>query len=87
MFLSFGFLIGIAVGGLGSLSGAIYGAVVLQFIFLVVGAAARTMQTSNTPLIYGVVLILFLCLCPNGIAGLVNSAWARFRRSAALRTG
>ena len=82
LFLSFGLLIGIAVGGLGSLSGALYGAVCLQFIFLVVGASASSLQTS-TPLIYGVVLIVFLCLFPNGIAGLVTSAHARLRRARA----
>lgn len=79
LFLSFGLLIGIAVGGLGSLTGALYGAVCLQFIFLVVGASASSLQTSNTPLIYGSVLILFLCLFPNGISGLVTKACARLR--------
>ena len=81
LFLSFGLLIGIAVGGLGSLSGALFGAVCLQFIFLVVGASASSLRTANTPLIYGVVLIVFLCLVPNGIAGLVSSARARLRRA------
>ncbi len=81
LFLSFGLLIGIAVGGLGSLSGALYGAVALQLIFLMVGASASSLRTANTPLIYGVVLILFLCLFPNGVAGLVASARARLRRA------
>ena len=81
LFLSFGLLIGIAVGGLGTLSGALFGAVCLQFIFLVVGASASSLRTANTPLLYGVVLILFLCLCPNGIAGLVSSARAGLRRA------
>lgn len=80
LFLSFGFLIGIALGGLGTLTGALYGAVCLQAILLVVGASAKSLQTSNTPLIYGVVLIVFLCLFPNGIAGLVGSARGRWRR-------
>ena len=80
LFLSFGLLIGIAVGGLGSLSGALYGAVALQGIFLVVGASAATLRTSNTPLVYGVVLVLFLCLCPNGVAGLVRRASQALRR-------
>lgn len=83
IFVSFGFLIGIAVGGLATLSGAIYGAIFLQFIFLVVGATARTLDTSNAPLIYGVILIVFLCLFPHGIAGLANGAWARLRRARA----
>jgi len=81
LFLSFGLLIGIAVGGLGSLSGALFGAVFLQFIFLVVGASASSLRTANTPLLYGVVLILFLCLFPDGIAGLVASARARLERA------
>lgn len=83
VFLSFGLLIGIAVGGLASLSGAIYGAIFLQFIFLVVGATARSLQTWNIYLIYGAVLILFLCFFPHGVAGLVDQAWGWLRR----RTG
>ncbi len=81
IFLSFGFLIGIAVGGLGSLSGAVYGAIFLQYIFLVVGVTARSLQSSSAPLVYGVVLIGFLCLFPHGIAGLVNRLWGRLRRA------
>jgi branched-chain amino acid transport system permease protein len=82
LFLSFGLLIGIALGGLGTLSGALYGAVCLQGIFLVVGKSAGALHTRNTPLVYGVVLILFLVLFPNGIAGLLRSAggwWRRWR--------
>ena len=83
IFLSFGLLIGIAVGGLASLSGAIYGAIFLQYIFLVVGVTARSLQTSSMPLIYGIVLILFLCFFPHGIAGLVNGIGDRLRRARA----
>ena len=72
IFLSFGFLIGIAVGGIGTLSGAIYGAIFLQVIFLVVGTTARTLQTWNILLIYGLVLVLFLCFNPHGVAGLID---------------
>ena len=82
VFLSFGFLIGIAVGGIGTLSGAIYGAIFLQFIFLVVGTTARTLQTWNILLIYGLVLILFLCFNPHGVAGLIDRARAWLRRRA-----
>jgi branched-chain amino acid transport system permease protein len=88
VFLSFGLLIGIAVGGIGSLSGAIYGAIFLQFIFLAVGSTARALQTWNLALIYGAVLILFLWFNPYGVAGLIERIrrWARRRRMAqALR--
>jgi len=73
-FLSFGFLIGVAVGGLATLSGAIYGALFLQLIYLVVGATARTLHTGNVYAIYGVVLILVILFLPGGIASLIPGA-------------
>jgi branched-chain amino acid transport system permease protein len=78
--LSLGFLIGIAVGGLATLSGAIYGAIALQFIFLAVGATAQSMHTWNLQLIYGLFLIVFLWLNPRGVAGLVERATGWLRR-------
>ena len=79
-FLSFGLLIGIAVGGLGSLTGALYGAVMLQAIFLVVGASASALRTAYPALIYGVVLIVFVGLFPQGVAGLGSGAGGWLRR-------
>ena len=83
IFLSFGLLIGIAVGGIASLSGAIYGAIFLQVIFLLVGTTARALQTWNLWLIYGTILILFLCFNPHGVAGAIDriAAWIRRRQS------
>ena len=72
VFLSFGFLIGIAVGGIGTLSGAIYGAIFLQLIFVLVGTTARALQTWNLSLIYGTILVLFLVFNPLGVAGAID---------------
>src|SRR5439155_16912905 len=72
VFMSFGLLIGIAVGGIASLSGAIYGAIFLQVIFVVVGYTARTVRTGQVYLVYGTVVILFLYLVPGGVASLVE---------------
>ena len=80
IFLSFGLLIGIAVGGIATLSGAIYGAIFLQFLFLAVGATAQALQTWNLLLLYGIALVLFLGFNPHGVAGLVDKAWTRIRR-------
>jgi len=85
VFLSFGLLIGIAVGGIGSLSGAIYGAIFLQFIFVLTGATARAQQTWYLWLIYGTILILFLAFNPRGVAGAVDRARA-FLSARASRT-
>ena len=71
VFLSFSLLIGIAVGGPASLSGAVYGAIFMQAIFAIVGATASTLQTTNVYIIYGVVLILVILFLPGGIASLV----------------
>ncbi len=78
--LSFGFLIGIAVGGIASLSGAIYGAIFLQLIFVLVGTTARALQSWNLSLIYGTILIVFLCFNPHGVAGAlerIRQKWGR----------
>jgi branched-chain amino acid transport system permease protein len=75
IFLSFGLLIGIAVGGIATLSGALYGAIFLQFLFLGVGATAQALQTWNLLLLYGIALVLFLGFAPHGVAGLVDRAW------------
>jgi branched-chain amino acid transport system permease protein len=83
IFLSFGFLIGSAVGGIATLSGALYGALFLQVIFLAVGATAQTLHTWNLQLIYGLLLIGFLWLNPHGVAGAIERAWAWLRRARA----
>ena len=70
-FLSFAFLIGIAVGGIGSLMGALYGALFLQIIQLGVGQVASSVQAVPLFVIYGLALILTLHLAPDGIAGIV----------------
>lgn len=67
--VSLGFLIGSAVGGIASLSGAIYGAVFLQLILFVTGTIAQSVQTAATLAIYGVCVIAFLHLLPDGVAG------------------
>jgi branched-chain amino acid transport system permease protein len=80
IFVSLGFLIGAAVGGIASLSGAIYGAIFLQVILLTAGAIAQSTRTPAVLAIYGVVVIAFLHLAPDGVAGLVQRLRARLRR-------
>jgi len=46
----------------------------------VVGVSASTLRTTNAPLIYGVVLVAFLCLVPDGVAGLLRRAAGRWQR-------
>jgi branched-chain amino acid transport system permease protein len=68
-FLSITLLVGIAVGGFASLSGAIYGAL---FILLVPNFAGELSKSAPWA-IYGVLLILCMYFMPAGIAGILHT--------------
>jgi branched-chain amino acid transport system permease protein len=70
--LSLSLLVGIAVGGIASLRGALYGAFFLQGIQMLAGATASSLGTAHVYGIYGVVLLLVVYLMPGGIAGLLR---------------
>jgi branched-chain amino acid transport system permease protein len=69
VFFSFTLLAGIAIGGVGSLTGALYGAIVLHGIQLLSAAGARSLETAHVHAIYGVMLLLVVFVAPGGIAG------------------
>lgn len=68
-FVSIGFFIGIVVGGLASISGAIYGALFIQFVPNIADQISKAAPWA----IYGAVLLLFIYLMPTGVAGLVKA--------------
>ena len=73
-FLSLAFLIGIVVGGLASISGALYGALFIQFVPNIADAVSKAAPWA----IFGVFLIAFVFLMPGGIAAAVQLARAKF---------
>ncbi len=75
VFLSITFLVGVVVGGLASIPGAIFGAAFIQFVPNI----ADEMSKSAPWAIYGAVLILLMYLMPSGVMGLLRSLWARLR--------
>lgn len=75
-FLSLAFLIGIVVGGLASISGAVYGAFFIQFVPNIADAVSKAAPWA----IFGIFLIAFVYLMPGGIAGVVQMAHARLVR-------
>ena len=81
VFLSISLLVGIVIGGLASISGAIYGAIFIQFVPNLADQISKAAPWA----IYGVFLIVFMYLMPFGVAGFVRIAWAwatrRFRKS------
>ena len=77
VFLSIAFLVGIVVGGLASIEGAVFGAIFIQFIPNVADQISRAAPWA----IYGVFLILFMYLMPRGIAGAIRTLWRRMRNA------
>jgi branched-chain amino acid transport system permease protein len=75
IFLSLYFLVGIVVGGVASISGAVFGAVFIEFVPNVADAISDAAPGA----IYGLVLIGFMYLMPLGVAGLIRSLAARWR--------
>jgi branched-chain amino acid transport system permease protein len=76
IFLSLTLLIGVVIGGLASISGALYGALFIQFVPNVADELSKAAPWA----IYGVFLIGFMYLMPSGVAGLIQLARRRFLR-------
>jgi branched-chain amino acid transport system permease protein len=76
VFLSITFLVGIVVGGLASISGAIFGAFFIQFV----PNWAQDISKAAPWAIYGVFLIGMMYVMPRGIAGTLGVALARLGR-------
>jgi branched-chain amino acid transport system permease protein len=76
LFLSITLLTGVVIGGLASISGAIFGALFIQFVPNVADEISKAAPWA----IYGIVLIVFMYAMPTGVAGFVRLARARLLR-------
>ena len=76
VFLSITLIVGVVVGGLASISGAIYGALFIQFIPNVADEISKAAPWA----IYGVFLLLFMYLMPTGVAGFIRIVGGRLRQ-------
>ena len=77
IFLSIVFLVGIVVGGLASIAGALYGALFIQFVPNIADEISKAAPWA----IFGVFMIGFVYLMPTGVAGAIRLLTAK-RRSA-----
>jgi len=73
VFLSITFLVGIVIGGLASIAGAVWGALFIQFV----PNWAQDISKAAPWAIYGIFLIVFMYTMPRGIAGAIRAAWIR----------
>jgi branched-chain amino acid transport system permease protein len=78
IFLSIVLLVGIVIGGLASISGALYGALFIQFVPNIADEVSKAAPWA----IFGIFMILFVYLMPTGVAGAVRILLARSARKA-----
>ena len=76
--LSIFLLVGVVVGGLASIPGAIFGGIFIQFVPNI----ADEISKSAPAAIYGLVLIGFMYLLPMGVMGGLYKLWFRLRSKA-----
>jgi branched-chain amino acid transport system permease protein len=75
VFLSITLLVGVVVGGLASIHGAIFGAIFIQFVPNVADEISKSAPWA----IYGIFLIVLMYVMPTGAAGLIDRIIARLR--------
>jgi branched-chain amino acid transport system permease protein len=76
VFLSLSLMVGMVIGGLASISGALFGALVVQFVPNVADHISKAAPGA----IYGAMLILFMYVMPTGIVGAIRLAWGKLQR-------
>ena len=74
--LSINFLVGVVIGGLASISGALWGALFIQFIPNVADQISKAAPWA----IYGIFMIAFAYLMPTGVAGFLRMLRDRIMR-------
>jgi branched-chain amino acid transport system permease protein len=77
--LSLFFVVGIVVGGIASIPGAVFGAIFIEFVPNLANAISDAAPTA----IYGLVLIGFMYMMPQGVAGLLRTLRRRMEMRAA----
>jgi len=74
MFLSISLLVGIVVGGVGTLWGALFGALFIMFV----PSLAEEISKAAPWAIYGAALIVFMFVMPGGVMGLLHGLHRRW---------
>ena len=82
VFLSVTFLTGIVIGGLATISGAIFGAIFILFV----PNWALDISKAAPWAIFGIFLIVFMYVMPRGIAGSLRLLWIRMIRPGVANT-
>jgi branched-chain amino acid transport system permease protein len=83
--LSISLLVGLVIGGVGSIPGSLVGGVFVMFVPNI----AEAVSTGLAGAIYGVIMLLVIFIMPSGAAGFARFAlaWATRRRHRLVQTG
>jgi branched-chain amino acid transport system permease protein len=76
LFLSLSFLVGSAIGGIATISGAIIGGFFIEFV----PNLANDISDAAPAAVYGVAMLLFMYAMPDGVVGALARWLARLRR-------
>ena len=76
IFLSIMLLVGIVIGGLASIPGALYGALFIQFVPNIADEVSKAAPWA----LFGIFMIIFIYLMPTGVAGAATLLVARLGR-------
>src|SRR5439155_6526906 len=76
-FLSVSFLVGLVIGGVGSIPGCLIGGLFMLYVPNI----AESVSTGLAGVVYGIILLIVIFVMPAGTAGFVRLAVARLARS------
>jgi len=76
IFLSISFLVGLVIGGVGSIPGCLFGGLFVLYVPNI----ANSLSTGLAGAIYGVILLVVIFIMPSGAAGLARAVIARARQ-------
>ncbi|HYU12210.1 MAG TPA: branched-chain amino acid ABC transporter permease, partial [Stellaceae bacterium] len=75
-FLSISFLVGLVIGGIGSIAGCVVGGLFVLYVPNI----AESVSTGLAGVIYGVILLIVIFVMPTGTAGFARAVLARLSR-------
>jgi branched-chain amino acid transport system permease protein len=77
IFLSISLLVGLVIGGVGSIPGCLFGGLFVLFVPNI----ANSLSTGLAGAVYGVILLAVIFLMPAGAAGFARYVWSRVGRA------
>jgi len=77
VFFSITLMVGMVIGGIASISGAVFGAIFVQFVPNVADHISKAAPWA----IYGTMLIAFMYVMPTGISGALRLLWAKVKKT------